>query len=183
VKEDLKLDNANLGLLGSLVYGGLVIGKISNNKDNVIGSLFAMPVFNYCNTKFVLITCLLLNSASLLLFTVSNIYYVLVLSRVLVGFFQVFFCIYFPVWVDLFADEKRKTAWLTFLLLGVPLGIILGYISTAVLVTYVDVSIILLTFIVEMDFLSTGRTFDSISLMLHVHSRKISSIYWEIWRS
>ena len=26
VKEDLQLDNANLGLLGSLVYAGLVIG-------------------------------------------------------------------------------------------------------------------------------------------------------------
>ena len=27
VKRDLDLDNANLGLLGSLVYAGLVIGK------------------------------------------------------------------------------------------------------------------------------------------------------------
>ncbi len=27
VKDDLHLDNANLGLLGSLVYAGLVIGK------------------------------------------------------------------------------------------------------------------------------------------------------------
>jgi hypothetical protein len=51
----------------------------------------------------------------------------------------VFFCIYFPVWVDLFADEKRKTVWLTLLLLGVPLGIIMGYLSTAVIVMFSDV--------------------------------------------
>eukprot|EP00347_Sterkiella_histriomuscorum_P017387 403349579 len=127
VKRDLHLDNANLGLLGSLVYAGLVLG-----------SLFAMPVFNYCNTKFVLIVCLLLNSIALIMFTVTNEYYVLVLSRICVGFFQVFFCIYFPVWVDLFADEKHKTFWLTLLLLGVPLGIILGYVATSVVVLYTD---------------------------------------------
>jgi hypothetical protein len=48
-----------------------------------------MPVFNYCNTKFVLIVCLLLNSVSLIMFTLTNQYYVLVLSRMSVGFFQV----------------------------------------------------------------------------------------------
>lgn len=74
VKEDLQLDNANLGLLGSLVYAGLVIGNISISILIVsyLGSLFSMPVFNYCNTKFVLITCLLLNSAALVLFTLTN---------------------------------------------------------------------------------------------------------------
>ncbi|CDW89605.1 major facilitator superfamily protein [Stylonychia lemnae] len=127
VKKDLHLDDANLGLLGSLVYAGLVIG-----------SLFAMPIFNYGNTKFVLIVCLLLNSFALLLFTLTDKYSMLVISRVSVGFFQVFFCIYFPVWVDLFADEKRKTVWLTLLLLGVPLGIIIGYLSTAIIVMYSD---------------------------------------------
>lgn len=43
------------------------------------------------------------------------------------------------MWVDLFAHEKQKTTWITLLLLGVPLGVILGYIMTAVLVTYLDV--------------------------------------------
>lgn len=28
LREDLHLDNANLGLLGSLVYAGLVLGKL-----------------------------------------------------------------------------------------------------------------------------------------------------------
>lgn len=51
--------------------------------------MVAMPVFNFCNTKFVLIVCLFLNSFSLLLFTFTNNFYVLSLSRMLVGFFQV----------------------------------------------------------------------------------------------
>jgi predicted MFS family arabinose efflux permease len=103
-----------------------------------LGSLIAMPVYHYMNTKFVIITCLILNSAALLLFTVGNNFYILCLSRVLVGVFQVFFCIYFPVWVDLYADESRKTIWLTTLLIGVPLGVITGYSLTAVLILYVN---------------------------------------------
>ena len=97
-----------------------------------------MPVYHYCNTKLVLVVCLLLNGGALFLFTMSNNFYILCLSRLLVGSFQVFFCIYFPVWVDLFADEKYKTIWLTTLLLGVPVGVILGYGSTAILILYVN---------------------------------------------
>jgi uncharacterized membrane protein len=48
-----------------------------------------MPVFSYCNTKFVIIVCLILNSGALLMFTVSTNFYVLATSRLLVGFFQV----------------------------------------------------------------------------------------------
>lgn len=87
VKSDLNLDDANLGLLGSLVYAGLVLGKIILKIKFFVGSLFAMPIFNFCNTKFVLIVCLLLNSIALIMFTVTNEYYVLVLSRIFVGFF------------------------------------------------------------------------------------------------
>jgi len=85
VKEDLNLDNANLGLLGSLVYLGLVLGNFYLFES--IGSLSSVPIFNYCNTKFVLIVCMLCNCGSLILFTISNEYYVLVLSRIMVGFF------------------------------------------------------------------------------------------------
>lgn len=101
----------------------------------------AIPILNYFNTKVVLIVCLLANAASLFLFTVSENYYIYLLSRFLVGFFQVFFCIYFPVWVSLFqTNPKKQTMWFTLLTLGVPLGVILGYIVTSVVILWFNVT-------------------------------------------
>ena len=47
------------------------------------------------------------------------------------GFFQIFLIIYFPVWVDKFGEE-RKTLWLTYLQLAVVMGVVFGYVVTAV---------------------------------------------------
>lgn len=102
LKEDLSLSNVDLGMLGSLVYLGLVIGKhcctykieIYYQYEPVflyflfyVGSLFAVPVYAYCNTKFVLVTCTLANSFGLLVFTMSTNFYLLAMSRFSVGFF------------------------------------------------------------------------------------------------
>lgn len=88
VREDIGLDNTAIGFMGSIVYLGLVVGKLIKTLS-YLGSLVAIPVLNYCNAKFVLSVCLLFNAASLFLFTVSTNYYVFLLSRFMVGFFQV----------------------------------------------------------------------------------------------
>lgn len=51
-------------------------------------------------------------------------------ARFISGFFQVFLVIYFPVWVDAFG-ENRKTIWLTYMQLAVVIGLVIGYICTA----------------------------------------------------
>lgn len=51
-------------------------------------------------------------------------------SRFLVGAFQVFLLVYYPVWIDKFGFEK-KTLWLTLLQICVPVGIFAGYGITA----------------------------------------------------
>lgn len=48
-----------------------------------------MPLFNFCNVKFVLCACIVLNAASLGLFYFFEEVWVLCVSRFLVGFFQV----------------------------------------------------------------------------------------------
>lgn len=127
VREDIGLDNTAIGFMGSIVYLGIVFG-----------SLVAIPVLNYCNVKFVISVCLLFNAASLFLFTLTTNYYMFLLSRFMVGFFQVFFCIYVPVWIaGLFANSpKKKTLMFTLITLGVPLGVIIGYILTTILLNY-----------------------------------------------
>jgi predicted MFS family arabinose efflux permease len=122
LKADLKIDNAALGMLGSVVYFGLLIG-----------SFVAPPTFHHLPAKLIILICMLANAASLLLFTLTMKFFWLCVFRFSVGFFQVFLCIYFPVWVDVFAHEKSKTIWLTILQASVPLGIVIGYCLTAVL--------------------------------------------------
>jgi MFS family permease len=68
---------------------------------------------------------------SLIVFPMAGrIKVLLILSRFIVGFFQIFLIIYMPVWVDKYGEEN-KTIWLTYLQLAVVLGVVVGYIITA----------------------------------------------------
>lgn len=39
-----------------------------------------------------------------------------------------------PVWADIFAKESKKSAWLTFLILAAPLGLVIGFALTSALI-------------------------------------------------
>lgn len=119
IKEDLGLNDIKLGILGSVVYAGLVCG-----------SLLAGYLFQNYTTKYIICFMLSLNIFALGIFPLTNNILILALSRLIVGFCQVFLVIYFPVWVDKYGEDN-KTMWLTYLQLGVPLGIVIGYITTA----------------------------------------------------
>lgn len=121
IKAELNIENTLFGFLGSVVYLG-----------QTLGSVLATGILQTCNAKHILGTCLFLNIGTLILFTLTNWYIILVLCRMCTGLFQVFFCIYFPVWADVFGNENQKSQWLTYLLIASPLGVILGYGLTAV---------------------------------------------------
>ena len=84
------------------------------------------------NSKLVLLFVLLANAISLSMFTLTKLYYLLVISRFLTGFFQVFISIYYPVWADCFGtNELQKTTWMSILLFSSSLGVLIGYIVTS----------------------------------------------------
>ena len=85
IKLDLNIAEVELGLLGSIVYGGLLLG-----------SLVAGQMFQKFNSKSIVVTTVSAYILSLLMFPVSQNILLLGLSRFLVGFFQVkaFFCFY-----------------------------------------------------------------------------------------
>lgn len=56
--------------------------------------------------------------------------------RCLTGFFQIFVCIFPPVWADAFASERIKPVWITILLLGSPVGVFLGFSVTSAMNIY-----------------------------------------------
>mmetsp|Transcript_23060 Transcript_23060/g.35690 ORF Transcript_23060/g.35690 Transcript_23060/m.35690 type:complete len:129 (-) Transcript_23060:877-1263(-) len=68
-----------------------------------------------------------MNIGTLILFTLTTWFPLLAFCRMCTGLFQVFFCIYFPVWADVYGDELQKSKWLTYLLIASPLGVIMGY--------------------------------------------------------
>ncbi|CAI2375849.1 unnamed protein product [Moneuplotes crassus] len=121
IKTELDIDNANMGILGSLVYAGITFG-----------ALFTAQIYKIFNPKYVLSASLILNAVSLILFPLSQKFWVLCLSRALVGVCQTFTCVFVPIWIDIFAPKSRKTIWLTLSQLAVPLGVVVGYSITSI---------------------------------------------------
>ena len=120
IKNKLEVGNFGFGMLGSIVFVGLIFGSIAAS------GLFSQGAW----IKPTLVLALLLNSICLYVFTLSNSFYFMVFVRGAIGFFQVFVCIYMPVWVDTFGSESQKSIWLTINMLAAPLGVVLGYTLT-----------------------------------------------------
>ncbi len=119
-KEEMKMNNAEFGFVGSFVYLG-----------QALGSFIASPILQRASPKFVLAFCLVLNIISLVVFTLTDIYAILLFMRAITGFVQVFFTIFMPVWADSFGSENQKTLWLALLIVSNPLGGVLGYAMMA----------------------------------------------------
>lgn len=119
--EELDLDHAQLGVVGSLVYLGLTLGAIIAGK-----------VFNTYEPKWIVSISIIVSSFFLYYMTKCTSMLGLSLCRLGCGFFQVFSMIYFPVWVDQFGIYERRTIWLSFLQLGPALGTMIGYAVEAI---------------------------------------------------
>lgn len=115
IKTELSLTDTDFGLLSSLFY----LGKI-------FGSLVFIVLINIIHRRSIIIICLLIISLSLAGFTFCKYMPVILASRVIHGFFQIFFIIYFPVWCDQYGIRNKKTMMLTFIQMGMPLGIMVG---------------------------------------------------------
>lgn len=82
------------------------------------------------NSKLLTLIALVLLEGTLGLFVLSDHKWTAYVSRFLIGAFQVFLLVYYPVWIDKFGGNK-KTLWLTLLQICVPVGIFAGYGLTA----------------------------------------------------
>ena len=92
-----------------------------------MGAALASGLLSKVKPKVLLFLCLLLNVGALLVFTITDNFVILAVSRSLTGVFQIFFCIFQPVWADVFGNEKQKSLWLSYLIIATPLGVIIGY--------------------------------------------------------
>ena len=76
IKQDLGESNTEYGLLGSIVFAGLVVG-----------SLAATFMYRNFDNRFVLASVLFLNALTQVAFTLTEIYFMLILCRFMAGFF------------------------------------------------------------------------------------------------
>ena len=94
IKADLGITEAELGLMGSVVYAGFLVG-----------SAFSGAIFQNYNTKCIVVAVVSLYILSLLIFPITTLPFLLGCSRFLVGFFQVkayLFCILSLKWRFIF---------------------------------------------------------------------------------
>ena len=125
IKDKNNIANAELGMIGSLLYFGLILGSLT-------GGYF----FSKYSSKWIVILSLFIFCFFLYSFTILESCGGMYLSRIGCGFCEVFCLIYFPIWVDQYGVKGMKTIWLTFLQIGIPLGTILGYLIEACSIKY-----------------------------------------------
>ena len=122
IKEYLKIDDKKFGLFGSCIHFGRIFGTI----------LF-MFIFNIFNRKNLLIISFFINCISVFCLTIAHNIIVLFISRVLNGLCTSFGLIYFPIWIDQFGIQNKKTLMMSLLQMAFPIGMIIGYTINTIL--------------------------------------------------
>lgn len=106
-----------IGYFGSVDYLG-----------RIIGSLIFVGMINKVNRRIILIITLFFKAFTLFIPIFSKQDYIVnLIARGISGFSQVYYTIYLPVWSDQYGPKDWKTLMITFIQLGVPAGIAIGY--------------------------------------------------------
>lgn len=101
---------------------------------NVAGTLIGPFLFAKLPAKWIIVVASITNGILVSTFVLTSNFWIIFVTRVLAGLAQVMFIIYFPVWIDQHAPPKSQTMWISLYFLTVPLGLILGYFSTGLIV-------------------------------------------------
>ena len=96
--------------------------------------MFAGRLYQRFDSKKLTIVALVALQLFLLLFVLSSHKATAYISRFMTGVCQVFLLVYYPIWIDKYGKDK-KTMWLTYLQICVPVGIFVGYGMTAIILS------------------------------------------------
>ena len=111
----------SIGLFGSLVYFG-----------SILGSLISFSLINTFDIKLLILISLLGNSICLFTFVIIENIPFLFFNRILVGILQSFITIYMPVWCNQFGLQSNRNFMIALIQLVSPLGIFLGYFIASI---------------------------------------------------
>ena len=125
MQTDMDIGPAEIGVFGSIDYLG-----------RIIGSLIFVAIINTVNRRMILIGTLFIKGISLFIPRVPGCdksYTINLICRGISGFSQVYYTIYLPVWCDQYGPKKSRTIMITVTQLGLPLGIVLGFLMATLL--------------------------------------------------
>ena len=122
IKKTLKINDQLFGLFGSC-----------NHSGRIIGTIIFMIIFNKFNRKYLLLLPLYINTLALFSFTITNIISILFIARILNGLCTTFGFIYFPIWIDQFGIQTKKTMMMSMIQMAPPIGLVLGYLQNTIL--------------------------------------------------
>jgi len=121
LRQQLTSYDQSIGLFGSLVYFG-----------NIIGSMIFFYYINTFDRKLLLLISLVGNTICLFTFVVVENIPFLFLNRVLVGILQSYITIYMPVWCNQYGLKSQRNYMIALIQLVSPIGIFLGYFIASI---------------------------------------------------
>ncbi|EGR30534.1 major facilitator superfamily protein, putative [Ichthyophthirius multifiliis] len=123
MEQELKLTFSQQASIGSLEYLGVCVS-----------TFFVTLTVNKFSLNHVLSLSVFLNGFfSLIIALMSNIYFIL-LCRFGQGFCTGYICIYGPIWINHYSPKTKIATWLGLMQAFVPLGVMLGYTTAALLI-------------------------------------------------
>jgi MFS family permease len=111
----------SIGLFGSLVYFG-----------SILGSLISFSLINTFDIKLLLLISFLGNAVCLYTFVIIENIPFLFFNRIVVGILQSFITIYMPVWCNQYGLQSNRNFMIALIQLVSPLGIFLGYFIASI---------------------------------------------------
>ena len=123
IEAEMSIGSIEIAALGSIPFFAISIA-----------SLLVSTIIKRYKSKKTLIFALIMNIIVCIGFSLSYNLFLLYVTRFLMGFTQAFWVIYAPVWTNHSSPVKYQSTWLGTLQGFSPLGIILGYICTGVVI-------------------------------------------------
>jgi predicted MFS family arabinose efflux permease len=117
IKLQLNMNNKEFGAFGA-----------SNGAGRMIGCFLFTILVNNFNRKWVFASFTLVKGVLLFSFKLTNIGWLLVICRGIIGFVHMPPSIYIPVWIDQYGLNRYKTIFMTLLQVVIPGGKVQGYL-------------------------------------------------------
>lgn len=123
IQKEMPISQLEEAAIGALPFFGISFGSLLVS--------YLMKKFSTIKVLFLALCCNILCSIWFAFsFTLTSMYF----SRFCMGFTQAFWVVYGPVWTNQFSPENRQTTWLGILQGFSPIGIIVGYGLTGLIV-------------------------------------------------
>eukprot|EP01041_Mallomonas_annulata_P002576 gene2576-5027_t len=132
IANSFGMTSGQQGLLGGIVYlslgfAGTFCGYLLRHYDHrtVIGSSIGI------NNIFTLAWAL-----TPVNYSFSTTLFITI--RFFMGLTQCALCVFLPLWTNEFAPNEQRTSWMSYLQASVPIGVMLGYVISSVVISFSD---------------------------------------------